>query len=423
MIIRSARFLLTRLLFFAMGLPITRYRKEVEQLWSLNEEARAESLNRLLARNRPLNSAGVEVSSLAALEASPSLAKTQLRNQSAQEQRRKRGNSRFGRHTAGTTGEPTQISLDRKELTRMLAVRDYCFRHYGLKLGQREARLWGRPEAGIKSRLKSSVMNRRVFHPVGPEAKSEVAALLSWKPDYLYGYASLLLEAAQILDGMEMEFEPPKCVICTAESVLPAQKAYISRVFKAPVAEEYGSTEFDVIAFECTEGHRHLVNPWVLVENNGDKGCLVTDVSRTSQSLVRYELGDYVGLESSGCTLLGGTEVILQLEGRSINRFAFLSKNEKFHALEFARAVDRYQSSSGEVFEFTVYQYEYGRFELETSISPKKGRQDLSRYISEFLYDVVGKSVNIVPAGEKIAREPSGKKGYFIQAMEPDHDG
>jgi len=423
MIIRSARFLLTRLLFLAMGLRITRYRKEVEQLWSLSEEARTESLNRLLARNRPLNSVGVEVSSLGALESSPSLAKQQLRNQSAQEQRRKRGSSRFGRHTAGTTGEPTQVSLDRKELARMLAVRDYCFRHYGLKLGQREARLWGRPEAGIKTRLKNFVMNRRVFHPVGPEAKDEVASLLSWNPDYLYGYASLLLEAAQILDGMETEFDPPKCVVCTAESVLPAQKAYISRVFKAPVAEEYGSTEFDVIAFECTEGHRHLVNPWVLVENNEGKGCIVTDVSRTSQSLVCYELGDYVSLESSGCTLLGGTQVINQLEGRSINRFAFLSKNEKFHALEFARAVDRYQSLSGEVFEFTVYQYQYGRFELETSIGPEKGRQDLSSYISEYLYDVVGKSVNVVPAGEKIAREPSAKKGYFVQAMESDHDG
>ncbi|MDF0752162.1 CoF synthetase [Marinobacter sp. 71-i] len=422
MIIRSARFLLTRLLFLAMGLPISRYRKEVEQLWSLSKEVRAESLGQLLARNRPLNSAGSAVGGLEDLRSSLSLSKKQFRNQSTQG-REKHGKSGFGRHTAGTTGEPTQITLDRKELARMLAVRDYCFRHHGLKLGQREARLWGRPEVGIKSRLKNFVMNRRVFHPVGPEAKDEVANLLSWKPDYLYGYASLLLEAAQILDGMEMEFDPPKCVVCTAESILPAQKAYISRAFKAPVAEEYGSTEFDVIAFECTEGHRHLVNPWALVENTKDKGCIVTDVSRTSQSLVRYELGDYVHLESSNCTLLGSTEVIHQLEGRSINRFAYLSKDEKFHALEFARAVDRYQSLSGEVFEFTVYQYQYGRFELDTSLPPGKGSLDVSRFVSEYLCDVVGEPVNVVPAGEKTASESFTKKGYFIQAMGPDHEG
>lgn len=422
MMIRSARFLLTRLLFVAMGLPIGRYRKQVEQLWSLNDGTRADRLDQLLARNRPLNADGKEVGGLEKLRSSPSMSKKQLRTQSARRQGND-GKSRFGRHTAGTTGEPTHVSLGRKELARMLAVRDYCFRHYGLKLGQREARLWGRPEAGSKSRLKNFVMNRRVFHPVGSEAKYEVAELLRWKPDYLYGYASLLLETAQILDGMEIEFVPPKCVICTAESILPTQKAYISKVFKAPVIEEYGSTEFDVIAFECAEGHRHLVNPWILVENTEDKGCLVTDASRTSQSLVRYELGDYVSLASSGCTLLGCAEVIEQLEGRSINRFAYLSKDEKFHALEFARAVDRYQSLSGEVFEFTVYQNHYGCFELDTFPPPKKGGQDVSSFVSEYLYDVVGKSVDVVPTGERVASASFTKKGYFIQAMELDHEG
>lgn len=422
MIVRSTRYLLTRLLFLAMGLRVHHFRKEVEGLWSLSEEARSRKLNQILARNRPLNSAGKEVTGLEALRSSPSLSKKQLLTHCKDKQERS-DLLRFGRHTAGTTGEPTHVSLTREELARMLGVRDYCFRHYGVKLGQREARLWGRPEDGIKSWLKNFGMNRRVFHPVGPEAKEEVTDLLNWKPDYLYGYASLLLEAAQILASMDVEFDPPKCVICTAESILPSQKAYISRAFKAPVAEEYGSTEFDVIAFECAEGHRHLVNPWVLVEYTEGKGCLVTDVSRTSQNLVRYELGDYVSLESSGCTLLGGTEVIRQLEGRSINRFAYLSRNEKFHALEFARAVDRYQSLLGEVFEFTIYQYQYGRFELDTSTSPKKGRQDLSRFISEYLYDVVGKTVDVIPASEKIASETSAKKGYFIQGMEPDHDG
>tara|TARA_R110002110_G_scaffold35282_2_gene119331 strand:- start:920 stop:1588 length:669 start_codon:yes stop_codon:yes gene_type:complete len=221
---------------------------------------------------------------------------------------------------------------------------------------------------------------------------------------------------------MDIEFDPPKCVVCTAESILPAQKAYISRAFKAPVAEEYGLTEFDVIAFECAEGHRHLVNPWVIIEKSKDHGCLATDVSRTSQSLVRYELGDHVNLIVSGCTMLGAKEVIHQLEGRSINRFAYLSKNEKFHALEFARAVNRYQLKSGEAFEFTVYQYQYGCFLLETSSVPAKGLLDLSNFISEYLYSVVGVCVNIRSTSGNVNKDPASKKGYFVQEMEIDHD-
>ncbi|KPQ01351.1 MAG: phenylacetate-CoA ligase [Marinobacter sp. HL-58] len=413
--------MLTRMAFICMGLRVSKYRKEVEALWAMPENDRNNELDRLLRKNRPLNAAAEEVTSLEKLFSSPPLSKRALREQDSQGRGKKAG--RFGRHTAGTTGEPNHVSLCRSELGRMLGVRDYCFRHYGLKLGQREARLWGRPEAGMKSWVKNFILNRHVFHPVGPDANNEMAGLLDWKPDYLYGYASLLLDAAQILETMDIEFVPPKCVICTAESILPAQKAYIARVFKAPVAEEYGATEFDVIAFECTEGHRHLVNPWVLVENSGDNGCLVTDVSRTSQSLVRYELGDSIELELSECIRLGAPEVISHLEGRSINRFAYLSRNEKFHALEFARAVDRYQSQSGEVFGFTVHQYRYGCFVLETSSDPKKGIQDLSDFIVEYLDGVVGVRVEITPENEKIVAEPTAKKGYFIQAMEPDHDG
>lgn len=421
MIIRSARFLLTRLLFLAMGLPIARYRKEVGRLWSLSEGARAEELDQLLARSRPRNSAGVEVTGLEVLRSSPPMSKKQLRKQSLKGQGH-RGKFEFRRHTAGTTGEFTQVTLNRKELAQMLGVRDYCFRHYGLKLGQREARLWGRPDAGVKSRLKNFVMNRRVFHPVGPAAKDEVAALLNWKPDYLYGYASLLLEAAQILASMDVEFDPPKCVICTAESILPSQKAYISRAFKAPIAEEYGLTEFDVIAFECIEGDLHLVNPWVLIEHSEDNVCLVTDVSRISQSLIRYELGDYVNLEFSDCTRLGATEVIRDLEGRSVNRFAYLSKNEKFHAVEFARAVNRYQFKSGEAFEFTIYQHQFGCFLLETSSVPAKGLLDLSNFISEYLYSVVGVCVNIRSTSGNVNKDPASKKVYFVQEMEIDND-
>ncbi|WP_141103813.1 CoF synthetase [Marinobacter sp. es.048] len=297
----------------------------------------------------------------------------------------------------------------------MLAVRDYCFRHYGLKLGQREARLWGRPEAGIKSRLKNFVMNRRVFHPVGAQAKDEVADLLSWKPDYLYGYASLLLEAAQILDGMEIEFDPPRCVVCTAESILPAQKAYISRAFKAPVAEEYGSTEFDVIAFECTTGHRHLVNPWLIVEEGEDNG-LISDVSRTSQSLIRYQLGDLFAIKGLGCGALGAVESIEQLQGRTLDRFFYLSEGNKIHASAFSKLFDQYLTETKDLFLFSLRQDAYSELKVFIDSAPKNGTTDLKEFlereISGFAGVRIGVEVSVVAN-----RDRSEKRNYFVQNM------
>jgi phenylacetate-CoA ligase len=414
MIVRSARYLLTRLVFLLMGLPVERYRKEVERLWSMIEEDRLRELDGILSQNRPLNSKGEQVTGLNDLEAAPSLSKKQLRSQTLQS-KDKNGAASFGRHTAGTTGEPTHVFLNRQELARMLGVRDYCFRHYGLKLGQREARLWGRPESGFKSRVKNFVVNRRVFHPVGSDAEQEIAVLLKWRPDYIYGYASLLLEAAKVLDRMDISFEPPKCVVCTAESILPAQKEFISRVFRAPLAEEYGSTEFDVIAFECIDGHRHLVNPWLIVEE-GEENGLISDASRATQDLIRYELGDSFTLRNSECSRLGSASFLEQLDGRTIDLFFYINKDHKIHIITIARLLDRYFSENDDVLSFQIVQNEYSSLEVVINSVPARGMH----HFQSFLETEVGKTTNAeveVILSIDGSRTTRKKRNYFIQNM------
>lgn len=414
MIVRLVRFSLTRLFFLAMGLPISRYRKEVESLWNLSDSDRVEKLNRLLVSNHPKNSAGVDVTGLEALSSSPPLSKKQLSTHSNDLQSM---GSRllFGRHTAGTTGEPTHVALNRIELSRMLGVRDYCFRHYGVKLGKREARLWGRPESGVKSWVKNYVMNRKVFHPVGPNAGNEILDLVKWQPDYLYGYTSLLLEAAKLLESMDLEFEPPKFVVCTAESVLPAQKAYISKVFRAPVAEEYGSTEFDIIAFECKKGHRHLVNPWLIVEGS-EEGGLISDVSRTTQDLVRYQLGDQFFIKESSCHLFGNHQYIESLQGRTIDIFFFFNEKDKVHIITFSRILDRYFSESGDVFSFIMVQNSYSMLDLKIDTVPIKGVDFLKELFEREVKLETGLSVSLNIIIGSLTSD-YGKRNYFIQNL------
>lgn len=409
--IRKFRYLLTRLFFLCMGLCVSKYRKQVEALWALPEAELNNELERLLRKNRPLNAAGEEVTSLEKLFCSPPLSKQALREQDSQKPGQKAG--KFGRHTAGTTGEPTNVSLSRNELGRMLGVRDYCFRHYGVKLGQREARLWGRPESGFKYWIKNFVMNRRVFHPVGPESRSTVVDMLRWRPDYLYGYTSLLLEAARILEDVELEFDPPKSVVCTAETILPSQKAYISKAFRAPVAEEYGSTEFDVIAFECTEGHRHLVNPWLVVEEDKANG-LISDTSRSSQNLIRYQLGDLFTVKDSACKTLGNVAYIEQLQGRTLDRFFYLNNSDKLHASVFSNIFDQYLTETDDIFSFSLKQNAYAKLEVFIDRVPERGLSNLKGFLEQEISNVAGAGVTVEVAVLE-NRDVSKKRNYFVQ--------
>ncbi|WP_227501266.1 hypothetical protein [Marinobacter sp. EVN1] len=354
----------------ALRIPVTRFEKEVAEHWRVGASINREGyLDRCLAQTRPCGANGDEVCSLDELERQLPLTKKQLREATFKNQPESTG---FARHTAGTTGEPTNISLSREELARMLAVRAYCYRKHGLRLGQREARIWGRADATLAAKLRDFLLNRKVFYPAENGADKVVSSLIDWRPEYLYGYSSLILEAARIVTNNKLRPAGIKAIICTAEAILPSQKEYISKAFNAPVLEEYGSTEFDIIAFECKSGHLHLVNPWLWVETwNGE--ALISDVTRTSQSLVRYRLGDSFTLANSGCRSLGSEWVIDELRGRSIHQFAYLSPSEKFHAVVFGRAIDRYMSAYGEHFMFNVRQLDYARFVICVSEAPGRG--------------------------------------------------
>jgi len=410
-VIRRIRYCLTRMSFLAMGLRISKWRKLTEQFWGLGIEDRNRILETIIRNNMPLNSEGDRITSLEGLKTAPSLIKRRYREINERPDTK----FNFSRKTSGTTGEPTKVVLSREDLSRMLGVRDYCFRNYGIRLGDREARFWGRPGNGLKSSLRDFILNRKVCCPTGEEATELLAEILTWSPDYLYGYASLLLEAASLVEKHSLPFNPPKCVICTAETILPAQKEYLGEIFKAPVIEEYGATEFDIVAFECKSGHRHLVNPWLVVLDDASS-LLISDVSRRSASLVNYVIGDSGKIEDSECHLIGDSKHLAVLEGRSIHRFAYIDSDTRFHSVDLAYAINEYQRRKKEVFNFGITQVEYGVLDLHIDPIPLSGVDGLRSYIQDDIRKKTGHDIliNVYPG-----RNTSGKneKSYFIQRI------
>src|SRR5690554_7982100 len=135
------RYLIARLTFFVLRLPVSRIEREVSELWRLTPEERKKRLDATLKSYRPRSENGQCVSSVAQLVDQRPLTKSIFRESVSNAPTTA---SRYSRHTAGTTGDPTHIFLSRDDLARMLAVRSYCYRHHGIRLGQREARIWGR---------------------------------------------------------------------------------------------------------------------------------------------------------------------------------------------------------------------------------------------------------------------------------------
>ena len=400
------RYALTRCFFLLMGLRVSHWRKAVEEAWG--RKAQDSALSAYLERNTPRDAAGNVIDTLEKLQSAPVLTKNRLLEIS--KQKKKRGG--FHRHTSGSSGQPTDVWLSRSELGRMLGVRDYCYRHCGIRLGYREGRLWGRPESGWKPRFKSFLLNRKIFHPAAKDKHRETERLIRWRPQYLYGYSSILMICAKELEESRKEIPGLRCVIVTAETILPAQKEFLSAVFQCPVYEEYGASEFDIIAFECRHGHRHLVNPWLVVEPDMDGRVLITDVTRKNQPMIRYELGDIMRIESCECQTLGANKEINSLEGRTINQFALISPTERFHAVEFGHVVDHYQKREQDYFQFKIKQTGYCQFLLECNPEPINGSRALAYHIEHEIKYQLGCTIEVGTTKEPFSEE--NKFTYFV---------
>ena len=104
------RYLIARLTFFALRLPVSRFEREVSELWRLTPEERKKRLDETLKSNSPRGENGERGSSVAQLDDQRPLTKSAFRESTSNAPKTASG---FSRHTAGTTGDPTHVLLSR----------------------------------------------------------------------------------------------------------------------------------------------------------------------------------------------------------------------------------------------------------------------------------------------------------------------
>ncbi|MGE0356096.1 MAG: phenylacetate--CoA ligase family protein [Burkholderiales bacterium] len=164
----------------------------------------------------------------------------------------------------------------------------------------------------------------RVF-PVTRPLRETCAALQAFRPSVVASYATVLRALAGEKDAGRLDIAPA-ALWYGGEWLAPMSRAHIERAFSAPVAGDYGASEFPAIAFECERGALHLNDDWVVLEPVDARGepvppdtpsasVLLTSLANRVQPLVRYELGDSVTLVSKPCACARPFPVI-RVDGR-----------------------------------------------------------------------------------------------------------
>jgi phenylacetate-CoA ligase len=234
--------------------------------------------------------------------------------------------------TSGTTGIPLRIAKDRQKSAYIRATMFRFYSIYGISIGEKQARFWGVPVKRtdrLKEKFKDLCANRiriSAFALYNENFSRIYESILSFKPKYFYGYPSVIYEFAKWIDDNLGSQQPPieslKCIITTGEILYEHHRQLMKRIFGCPVINEYGSTEFGVIAFECPRGKMHINADHVFVETipskwTGINEIVITELNNFFNPLIRYRLGDMGSVRQGGCNCGWTFPILEEIAGRT----------------------------------------------------------------------------------------------------------
>lgn len=327
--------------------------------------------------------------------------------------------------TGGSTGQPVTVLKDRKALAYERAASWLGYGWFDIEIGDRGARFWGSPtDVGgrwLRFAAADLVMNRIRFSAFAFEdedLEDYWKRCLRWRPDYFYGYVSMLTEFARHLrerghDGGRLDL---KAIVTTAEALASPQRSLLEEVFDAPVQNEYGCGEVGAVAYECPEGSLHVMADNLVVEVVRDDGSpaapgesgeiLLTDLANRAMPLVRYRVGDRAVL-GDDCPCGRGFPVLKEIRGRAYD-FVRDCEGRRYHGEFFMYLFEDLRDRGSEIDQFRVTQQSERELTVEVEASGALREEDVEFLRTRIDRKMSGMRVSIRRVDE-IERLDSGK--------------
>jgi phenylacetate-CoA ligase len=279
------------------------------------------------------------------------------------------------------------------------------------------------PRARATARLKDVLMNRircNAFALREADLAAFYDRLLSFRPEYFYGYPSLVYELARFVRDHRVPplREPLKAVIGTGELVVPEQRHVIEQAFGTRFVNEYGCSEAGVIGFDCPRGVMHVMAHNLLVEVVKDgqhvfdeEGeVVITELHARTVPFIRYRLYDRGVLRRDRCAC-GLPLPVMEVTSGRVDSYVTLPSGRKVYDAIFA-----YTLKKG-VAAFRAVQDAPARIRLY--VVPDSDFSDaLMEHHLQVLRDKTGGELEfVVHRVDTLPRERSGKLRYFVNEV------
>lgn len=241
--------------------------------------------------------------------------------------------------TGGSTGEPTLIVADRRDIARDARALARMIQRWSSRAGVLPAGVTLAVVTSASPRYRSQHLYRFLptlathFVSVFQPTEAIVAGLNRAHPNVLLVYPSLLPRLAHEAAAGRLAIRP-ELVLGGAEPLLPEHVAAVARAWGCPVIEGWGTSETGLLALGSGfEPGMLVLEDSVIVEpvNRGGaparpgelaEKVYVTPLFRRTLPLLRYELTDQVVLYTSP-SACGSSFSRIRVEGRAEDAFCY----------------------------------------------------------------------------------------------------
>jgi phenylacetate-CoA ligase len=325
--------------------------------------------------------------------------------------------------TGGTTGVSLKVYFTKDDTQKRFGMLDAFRNDFGYTLGKKTAWFSGKAILGKKDIARNrfwkmdyihKVRYYSTFHIQRKNATAYIENLIKFRPEYIVGFPSCLLDIANY--GLEHDIAFPadcvKAIFPTAEQVDINTKNVLERFFKTSVYDQYASSEGAPFIIECKNRKLHLEMQSGVFEvldadnNEAKQGRLImTSFTTHGTPLIRYDIGDELLLSDETCNCGNENPLVAQILGRT-NDFIFSKEIGKINLGNISNAL---KDVTG-VRQFQVVQDSLDAIKIKIVIDEVKFlERDRVQFIRN-IRDRVGDKMHIdLEEVSEIARESSGK--------------
>ena len=268
------------------------------------------------------------------------------------------------------------------------------------------------------------VRPNRLFISIADPIDKVVAAINSFEPDVIIGYANYVEMMFRSVAARSLELHVPRLVIYGGEALTAPGREFITGRFGVRISSLYNAVEAFKIGFACESGddyhlhadlcHVKIADPSGETVADGQKGeVVISNLVNRATVLLNYRLGDMASMITRSCACGRTLPLLSNIEGR-LEDVLVMPDGSFVHPLNFWGIF----KSKPEVLRYQVIQHTPDTFDLRLVTSDRSTYERLLPSILEASHALLGSAARIEPSYHEDLDMPGpGKFRAVVSAL------